>query len=178
MRRAKRERVALLVTDGQPVGRAERLIDVLQPRRQHGHLLVGQQRVSLAIDGVGMRLGVLAELVRPFEDLPVPERHLANTRMLLVRGEPACLERHEPLGGRAIGTVARADDVIHEVALIVGQREPARRRKWRVSRHQVVMVELDYLTGASKPVGRLSVPQRDQYVAMRAEKDSDLRVLP
>ncbi len=177
VRRPQRERHPLLVVDGEPVGRAEHLVDVLQPGRQAGRRIVREQRVAANVDVRRVPLCVGAELVAPVEHLDVPERHLAGARLLLVAGEPRRLERLQAHSRRTVRTVARTDDVVDEVALVLGQRQATGGGARRIARHHVVVVETDHLAGAAELVGVLAVPQRQQHVAMRAQEHAELRVL-
>ena len=78
----------------------------------------------------------------------------------------------------AAGPVARADDVIHEVAFVVCEHESSRGATRREARHHIVVMEAHDLAGSAELIGILAVPQREQHVTVRAHEDADLRVLP
>ncbi len=177
MARLQRLHDLLLVVDGQPVGRAERLVDVPEAGRQRGRLLAAQQRVAFLVDRGRVVLRFAAELVGVLEHLAVPRGNLGGARILLVGREPERLERLEPGRRLAVGPVPRADDVIDEVALVLGQVELARGHARRVAGHDVVVMEPDRRRRAAQQVAVLAVPERQQHVAVRAQEHADLGVL-
>ncbi len=141
-----------LKADGEPVCDAEQPVDGLDPRRQVGRLLGHVQRALPGIDLTRVTPGIATELGAVFEDQPVLIRHLPASRPVPVLGEPAAVERLESVRRRAVRPVARADDVIDEIAFIVDEHLPARADPRRVARHDVVVMELYDLRGAAELV--------------------------
>ena len=97
-------------------------------------------------------------LVGVLEHLAVSSRDLGSARTFLVRRKPESVEGLETGRGLASGPVPRADDVIDEVALVLGQVELARGHARRVARHHVVVMELDRRRRATEKVAGLAIP--------------------
>ena len=163
--------------DGEPVCRAKRLVDVPEARRQRGRLLAVEQRIAFLVDGGRVILRLAAELVGVLEHLAMPRGNLGAARVRLVGREPERIERLEPGRGFAARPVPRADDVMDEVTLVLGQVELVRRHARRVAGHHVVVMEPHRRRRAAEQVAVLAVPEREQHVAVRAQEDADLGVL-
>src|SRR5690606_33642390 len=107
------------------------------------------------LDACGEADPVLVELVAAAKDEPVLARQLLAEWPLAIFREPPPVQRLESRARGAVRAVARADDVIHEVALVIDQHLLRRHSGSGVARHDVVVVEADDLAGAAEAVRRL-----------------------
>jgi hypothetical protein len=140
-------------------------------------LRLAQQRPRLAGDLVGVAGDIAIEFARPVEHAPMSRRHLTHAREFSVGRVPPGVQRRQAFGRLAVGPVTRADDVIDEIAFVVGQDQAVLRAGRRVARHDVVVVKPHHLAGAADLVRRLAIPECQQDVAVRTHEDAGLRIL-
>ncbi len=178
VRHAQHGHHPLLEVNREPVRRAEHLVDVAQPRRQACRLLVVQQRIGTGSDLARVLVRVGTEFVGAREHLAMSQRHVACAGFSRVGRIPAGLERPQAGCRAAFRAVARAGDVVDEVAFVVRERQAPGGGRRRITGHHVVMVETHDLARPPELVRHLAVPEREQDVAVCAQEDAGLRILP
>jgi len=153
---AQRPQRATLEIDGEPVRSDVQLVDVAQAGRQSRHRLARQQRIPFAGERrAWRRTSSLNSAVRSKIWRIAAAVRASSARRR--RGVPGAFERLEAGRRRAAGPGARADHVVDEVALVVGQRQAAGRGARRVAGHDVVLVEAHHLRRPADLRGLLPV---------------------
>ncbi len=164
---------ALAEVDRQPVGAREHRLDGARGRWNRHRRIVGQQPARGGGDLGYVLARIRVEFAQMVEQAAVALRHRALARRGAVAGEPARVQRAVDL---AFGPVARAGDVIDEVAVVVGQ-QVGRGVLAGQARHLAVQVVVHDLGGNAGGRRRAPVPKREQHLAVRGHVDPVLRVL-